>query len=111
MEVKRQAGPEGEKEGIPLPGSLEPEVERAAFLRAQGRCECRDMACRKHGRNSATMTGGDVRCSRTFFFPERGEKWAAFLVDPSGPHVAENCRILCLPCAGSQGKTQAGKEP
>ncbi len=111
MEVKRQAGPEGEKEGIPLPGSLEPEVERAAFLRAQGRCECRDMACRKHGRNSATMTGGDVRCSRTFFFPERGEKWAAFLVDPSGPHVAENCKILCLPCAESQGKTQAGKEP
>lgn len=94
-----------------MPGSLEPEVERAAFLRAQGRCECRDMACRKHGRNSATMTGGDVRCSRTFFFPERGEKWAAFLVDPSGPHVAENCRILCLPCAESQGKTQAGKEP
>ena len=111
MEVKRQAEPEGEKEGIPLPGSLEPEVERAAFLRAQGRCECRDMACRKHGRNSATMTGGDVRCSRTFFFPERWEKWAAFLVDPSGPHVAENCRILCLPCAESQGKTQAGKEP
>ena len=111
MEVKRQDLPGIEKEGIQLPGSLEPGVERTAFLRAQGRCECRDMACRNHGRSSATMAGGEVRCSRTFFFPEKGEKWAAFLIDPSGPRVAENCEVLCLPCAESRGKTRAGKEP
>ena len=111
MAIKRKARFEFEKGEIPLPGSLEPEVERKAFMRAQGRCECRDMACRKHGRSPATMAGGEARCSRTFFFPEKGEKWAAFLIDPSGPRVAENCEVLCLPCAESRGKTRAGKEP
>ena len=111
MEVKTQDRPGVEKEGVPLPGSLEPGVERAAFMRAQGRCECREMACRKHGRNQATMTGGEVRCSRTFFFPEKGEKWGTFLIAPSGPRVAENCVVLCLPCAESRGKTGTGKEP
>lgn len=57
------------------------------------------------------MAGGEARCSRTFFFPEKGEKWAAFLIDPSGPRVAENCEVLCLPCAESRGKARAGKEP
>lgn len=76
-----------------------PEVVKEAFLRAQGRCECSDLDCKGHGRTSLSLSRGDRRCSRTFFFPERGEKWVARPIDPNGPFTAANCEILCLQCA------------
>lgn len=46
-----------------------------------------------------TLSSGDLRCSRTFFFPERRVKWLAHVIDPSGPYTLENCEILCMQCA------------
>jgi hypothetical protein len=76
-----------------------PEVVREAFLRSKGRCECRRLECEGHGRSTLTLSSGDSRCSRTFFFPDRGEKWIAVVRDPDGPYNAGNCEILCMQCA------------
>lgn len=76
-----------------------PEIVRQAFLRAKGRCECEQMNCTEHGRTPRTLSMGDPRCSRTFYFPERGEKWKAHARNPEGPYTLENCEILCLQCA------------
>ena len=81
-----------------------PEVVREAFLRAKGRCECRRLDCKGHGRSSLTLSSGDLRCSRTFFFPERRVKWLATVIDPSGPYTLENCEILCMQCAEARRK-------
>lgn len=82
-----------------MSGIFSAEVVRDAFLRARGRCECMLLDCKGHGRSPLTLAKGDSRCSRTFFFPERGEKWVARPINPAGPLTADNCRILCLQCA------------
>jgi len=99
QKMKKALAGAARREGEGMSKLFPPEVIKEAFLRAKGRCECTLFACKGHGRTPLSLAKGEVRCARTFFFPEHGEKWVARRIDPGGPFTADNCEILCLQCA------------
>lgn len=63
-----------------------------AWLRAAGRCECREVVC-----------GHDGCCNLWLRITQRNGKgdgaWLAHPKAPDGPDTSDNCEIVCRECA------------
>lgn len=67
------------------------DVVKRAWIRADGRCECKRTVC-----------GHSGRCSKLLKWESRGAEseygWEAHHVNSNGPDTFDNCEILCQPC-------------
>jgi len=69
-----------------------PEVVKAAWDRAGGKCECERIICGHVGKHNKELD-----------WESRGNDkakgcWEAHHIDANAPPVLSNCEILCCPC-------------